>query len=105
MANKYVLVYRGGGMPEGEAAQAAVMQRWGEWFTRLGGAVADPGNPAARSRSISPDGTVGPAGAPSISGYSILTADTLDAAVELAKGCPVLASGASIEVVEAPDMM
>ncbi len=105
MANKYVLVYRGGGMPEGEAAQAAVMARWGEWYTRLGSAVADPGNPTFRSRSISADGVVAPEGAASISGYTILSAETLDAAVELARGCPVLASGASIEVVEAPDMM
>ncbi len=105
MANKYVLIYRGGGMPEGEAAQAAVMERWGQWYARLGAAVADPGNPTFRSRSIDPSGTVGPEGASTISGYTILTADTLDAAVELARGCPVLSSGASIEVVEAPDMM
>ncbi len=105
MSSKYLLVYRGGGMPEGEAAQQAVMAAWGEWFGRLGSAVADEGNPASRSRSISADGTVSAEGRPSVSGYSIVTADSLDAAVELARGCPVLAAGASIEVVETPDMM
>ncbi len=46
MSSKYLLVYRGGGMPEGAAAQQAVMAAWGEWFGRLGSAVADEGNPA-----------------------------------------------------------
>ncbi|HEY7314922.1 MAG TPA: YciI family protein [Gemmataceae bacterium] len=33
-----------------------------------------------------------------IGGYSIVQADTLDAAAELAKGCPVLLRGGSVEV-------
>ena len=33
-------------------------------------------------------------------GYSILKADSLDAAVALAKGCPVLAGGAAVVVSE-----
>lgn len=105
MSNKYLLVYRGGGMPADEAAQAGATAAWGAWFARLGSALADPGNPASQSKSIASDGTVSGDGHPSISGYSIVSADSLDAAVELAKACPVLAVGASIEVVETPQMM
>lgn len=36
----------------------------------------------------------------SASGYSIVTADSLDEAVGKAKGCPVLQGGASITVYE-----
>jgi hypothetical protein len=36
----------------------------------------------------------------SASGYSILTAGSLDEAVDKAKGCPVLKGGASITVYE-----
>jgi hypothetical protein len=36
----------------------------------------------------------------SIVGYSIVKADTLELATELAKGCPGLASGGSVEVRE-----
>ena len=39
-------------------------------------------------------------GGASASGYSILTADSLDEAVGKAKGCPVLQGGASITVYE-----
>jgi hypothetical protein len=98
MAN-YVLVYHGGGMPETPEEGAKVMQAWNDWFEKLGDAVVDGGNPASATRTIATDGSVSddPSGP---SGYSILKADSLDAAVEMAKGCPVLAGGASIQVVE-----
>ena len=38
--------------------------------------------------------------APSASGYSVLEADSIDDAVSLAKGCPVLHGGASIAIYE-----
>jgi hypothetical protein len=34
------------------------------------------------------------------SGYSIIKADSLDTAVQAAKGCPVLAGGATVVVSE-----
>jgi hypothetical protein len=98
MAN-YVLVYHGGGMPESQEEGAKIMQAWNDWFHKLGDALVDGGNPASATRTIATNGSVSddPSGP---SGYSILKADSLDAAVELAKGCPVLAGGASIQVVE-----
>jgi hypothetical protein len=102
---KYLLVYRGGSMPEDEAAQAQVMAAWDAWFTSIGGAVSDPGEPTSVAKTIRPDGTVSAQEQASVSGYTVLTADSLDAAVALAKGCPVLAGGASIEVCETLDVM
>lgn len=102
---KYLLVYRGGSMPEGEAATAQVMAAWEAWFRSIGDAVADQGEPTSVARTISPGGTVSAQAQASVSGYSILRADSLDAAVALAKGCPVLAGGASIEVCETLDVM
>lgn len=102
---KYLLLYEGGSMPETEAAQAAVMQAWDSWFHTIGGAVADSGNPfTPDSKRITADGSI-TAGAGSASGYSILEADSLDVATDLAKGCPVLAGGASISVYETFEMM
>ncbi len=101
MAN-FVLIYTGGGMPETEAAQAAVMQAWGKWFGGLGAALVDPGNPfSPAAKSIGGDGRVadGPIGTPA-TGYTILKADSLDEAVKMAKGCPVLQGGAQISVYE-----
>ena len=44
-------------------------------------------------------------GSSSLSGYSIISADSLDAAIALVKGCPVLSSGATIEVRETFEAM
>ena len=100
MAN-YLLAYHGGGMPETEEARAKVMAAWGQWFGTLGPALVDGGNPVARTSTISPSGSVAEGGgANPVSGYSVIKADSMDAAVQMAKGCPLLESGGSIEVAE-----
>ena len=107
MAN-YLLLYSGGSMPETEEEQAAVMSAWTEWFTSLGAAVKDPGNPftPGAAKTITGDGNVRDGGvAPTGSGYSVISADSLDAAVDLAKGCPVLMGGAEVSVYETFDVM
>ncbi len=98
MAN-YVLLYHGGSMPESPEEGAKVMQAWTEWFGVLGDKLVDGGNPASKSRTIATGGSVSD-DATSPSGYSIIKAASLDEAVALAKGCPVLHGGASVQVVE-----
>jgi hypothetical protein len=102
--SNYLLLYHGGAMPETQEEQAQVMQAWTQWFGSLDGKVIDQGNPSGPSKTIAASGSVstdttGP------SGYSIIKADSLDAAVALAKGCPVLHGGASVQVVETFDVM
>ena len=101
MAN-FLLVYTGGGMPATDAERKKVMDDWGAWFGKLGPAVVDPGNPISpKAKNIASDGSVhdGPAGT-AASGYSILKAGSLNEAVDMAKSCPVLKSGAKISVYE-----
>jgi hypothetical protein len=98
----FLLLYSGGSMPEGEAETAAVIQDWTDWYNRLGEALVDPGNPFTPvAKSIASDGAVsdGPAGTMA-TGYTIVRGESLDEAVELAKGCPVLQSGGQITVYE-----
>jgi hypothetical protein len=99
MSSNYLLVYHGGSMPETEEAQAQVMQAWTDWFGKLGDALVDGGNPVSQSRTIGAGGTVSDT-SNGATGYSIIKADSLDKAVDLAKGCPVLGGGASVEVAE-----
>lgn len=99
MAN-FLLTYHGGaGMPETKEEQAQVMGAWDSWFGTLGDALVDGGNPISQTKAVSPDGSVMDAtSAPS--GYTVIKADGIDAAVALAKGCPVLAGGAVVLVSE-----
>ena len=107
MAN-FVLLFNGGGMPETEAEQAAALQAWGAWYAELGSAVVDGGAPLSPlAKSIASDGAVGdgPIGTP-VSGYTILAADSLEAAVVMAKSCPILSGyGGQISIYEAMSMM
>jgi hypothetical protein len=99
---KYVLLYSGGSAGATETERQTSLQAWGAWFGKLGQAVADPGNPFSdKVKSLDSGGKVkdGPTG-PRASGYSIVEAGSIDAATELAKGCPVLSSGGQITVYE-----
>jgi hypothetical protein len=99
---KYVLVYYGGGMPEGAAAQARVMKQWEKWFAKVGPAMVDGGNPMSGAvNKIRADGTVakGPIGKRA-TGYSIIEAPNLAKATTMAKGCPILKGGGDIAVYE-----
>jgi hypothetical protein len=104
MAN-FVLVYKGGGMPQTDAEREQVMAAWGQWFGTIGQGLVDGGNPFANSASVAPDGSVKDGAASALTGYSILKADNLSAATTMAKGCPILSSGGSIEVYETAPVM
>ena len=96
---KYVLVYQGGAMAETEEAQQAAMAAWGTWFGSLGSAVVDGGAP------FGPSGAVGGGGSTTgLTGYSILEAADLDAAVKLGEGCPIVADGGRVDVYETIDV-
>jgi len=98
MAN-FLLTFHGGSMPETKEERDKVMSAWTSWFGTLGNALVDGGNPISQAKAISPDGSVMDAtSAPS--GYSIIKAGSLDEAVTLSKGCPVLAGGAVVVVSE-----
>ncbi|TMC53966.1 MAG: hypothetical protein E6J20_06135 [Chloroflexi bacterium] len=102
MAN-FVLLYTGGSAGTTPAEREKAMQAWGGWFGKLGDKIVDAGNPfSEHAKNVSNGGTVheGPVGNPPATGYSILKADSLNAAAELAKGCPVLQSGGKITVYE-----
>lgn len=100
---KFALIYSGGAMARTPAEQQAVMQAWNDWFGTLGDAVADIGNPFGASASVSGDGVANPGGL-GATGYSLITAGSLDDAAGLAKGCPIIAAGGAVDVCEALEM-
>ena len=91
---KYVFAYKGGGMPETEEEGKRLMEAWTSWMGGLGEAIVDGGNPFGASTAVGADSTSG------LTGYSIVTADSLDDAAAKTGGCPIFASGGSVEVYE-----
>ena len=98
----YVLLYTGGGMPTTEAERKKITDEWMAWYKKNDKAVVDQGNPfSPTAKYISPDGKVydGPVGS-MVTGYTIIKAMSLDAAIQLAKSCPALKNGTKISVYE-----
>jgi len=82
---KYVYVYYAGKGSDGGSAD-----EWGKWFGELGDKLIDGGNPLADGgQAVSKDGVMAVHNPPA-TGYSIVKADSMDEAVELAKGCPLM---------------
>jgi len=101
---KFAYLFTGGSMAATPEEQAKIMQEWGAWFGELGPAIVDGGNPFGASASMLADGTVTGSGASGLGGYTLITAESLADATSLAKGCPVLAGGGTVEIYEALDM-
>ncbi len=95
----YVLVSHGGSMPETPEEGARFMQAWTDWYDKLGAKIVDRGNPLAVKKQIAPDGSVRDDSG-TMNGYIIIRADSLDEAVVLARGCPVLGGGSTLQVLE-----
>lgn len=100
---KYVFAYHGGKAPEDPAEGAKVMAAWEAWMNGLGEAIVDPGNPVGQSKTVTASGVEDNGGSNPLSGYTLVNADSIEAACEMAKGCPILVDG-TIEVAEAMEM-
>ena len=100
MAN-FLFIYHGGRDPEGPEEVEVMLGQWGGWLGGLGDATVDEGNPVGQSYTVNPDNSVADnGGANPASGYGIFRADSLEQALEIAKGCPILLYDGSIEVAE-----
>jgi hypothetical protein len=100
---KFVFAYHGGKMPEDPKEGERIMAAWNAWYGAMGAAVLDGGGPCGKSRTVSASGVANDGGANPLSGLTIVEAASQDAAVEMAKGCPILSDG-SVEVCEILEM-
>jgi len=95
---KFVYIYTGGGMPETEEEGAQVMKAWQGFLDGFGDKLVDIGSPFGASQAVNGNGAL------KASGYSVITAESLDDAVKQAKACPIFDRGGNVEVYEAIEM-
>lgn len=98
----FVLLYTGGTYPESEEEQAAVMGDWGAWYGQMGESIVDGGNPFSGSRSVGEGGAVNDSGvaSPEITGYTVISADSFDEAMDKVKNHPHVKHGGQVSVYE-----
>jgi hypothetical protein len=106
MMGDFTFLYRGGdraATPEGQQRQ---MEKWMAWFREIGakGHVKDPGHPLERAGKIVSGKPIAVSDGPFaeakdvIGGYTLIQANDLAQAAEIAKGCPILEVGGAVEV-------
>jgi len=101
---QFVFVYLGGNQPTNQDEASKHFTKYMEWLTSLGESVIIPTIPLKDTNTISPDGTVTEGGSCAMSGFSIIKADSMDAALTIAQSCPFLEIDGSLEVSEMMQM-
>jgi hypothetical protein len=101
---QFVLVYLGGNQPSSEEEAQNHFNKYMEWLKSLGDAVVAPTIPLKDTCTVSPGGTVREGGSSAMSGFSIIKADSMQAAISIAQDCPFLEIGGSLEVSEMMQM-
>ena len=102
--NKFLLVFYGGKMETDPKMMEKSMAKWNKWYADLGKAVVDGGNPTSPGKIVS-EGGVKSTGAKPVTGYSIIQAKDIDAAVAMSKSCPILVDGGQVVVYPIMSMM
>ena len=102
--NNYAFIYRGGLEFKNPEEGAKHMEKWTAWVNDLGDASVNRGSPFKMSKIVSSDGVSDEGGSNHLTGYSIVKAESMDAALEMAKACPHLDIGGSIVVAEVMEM-
>ena len=100
----YIIAYHGGKKPENPEQGAEQMAKWKAWVEGLGKAAVNPGTPLMKTRIVSTTGVSEDGGPNSMSGFSVVQAENMEIALEMAKACPFLDTGGTLEVAEMVEM-
>ena len=98
---KFIYLFKGPAADMSEEMGAA----WGAWMGKVGSALVDEGAPFGAGGVVVDDGSM--ATLTNLSGYTIVEADSLEAAKALTQGNPLLAGNfgqLSIEIFELAQM-
>ncbi|WP_164116403.1 YciI family protein [Sphingorhabdus sp. Alg239-R122] len=102
--SKFVLVYHGGKTSMSPEEGQQHMVEWMAWMESLGDTVVDRGLAVGKSSTVSSAAVEDNGGSNPISGFTVLEADDLDAAIAMTKKSPHLDIGGTIEIAQAMDM-
>ena len=98
--NQYIIIYLGGDRASSPAEGKEHFAKCQQWLASLANTVIKPMVPYGHSHIIAPDGTATPGSAASLSGHTVIRAESIEAAVEIARSCPFLETNGSLEVAE-----
>jgi hypothetical protein len=97
---KFLITYHGGGeMPADPAQREQMMSAFVTWAASVGDSMIDPGAPLGPAKLVSSDG-VSDDNEGGVGGYTLLSAVSLDDAVEKVRNHPFVSRGGTLRVAE-----
>lgn len=103
MAN-YLIAYFGGDQPSTPEEGKKHFAEYQEWIKSLGDKAVQPMVPLKNSHTVAPNGEVTAGSEVNMSGHTIVSADSIEAAIEAAKSCPFLKINGTLQVSEIVEM-
>jgi hypothetical protein len=99
----FLITYHGAmEMPASQEARDQMMSAFMAWAGTVGDGMVDPGAPLGPSKVVTSAGEEdGKVVDSAIDGYTVIKADSLDAAVAAVRGHPFLSRGGTLQVSEA----
>ncbi|SON48700.1 hypothetical protein [Vibrio tapetis] len=101
---QYLIVYFGGNPPATPEEGKIHMAAYKQWMASIGDGLVSPANPIKNSHTIEPGGNSNIGSATSMSGYTIIESESIENALKIAKKCPFLGIGGTLEVSELAEM-
>ena len=101
---RFIMTYIGGDRPSSEEEGQKQFARYQQWLGSLGDAAVSPMNPIRGTRTLSAGGAESEGSSVGMSGYTIVEADDLEAALAMARNCPFLEINGTLEVSELVQM-
>jgi hypothetical protein len=101
MATFLITYHGGGGMPESSEAREQMMAAFQAWATSVGNAMIDPGSPLGPRRTVTSNGVSDAPADPTLGGYTLLSANSLDDAVKAVMDHPFVGRGGTLQVSQA----
>ena len=97
---QYIITYLGGNQPSTPEEGKQHFAKYKAWLSSLGDSAVSPANPFKNTSTINSDGTITTGSTTSMSGFTIIEADSMETALDISKACPFLDIGGTLEVSE-----
>jgi hypothetical protein len=97
---RYMMTYLGGDKPSSPEEGERHMEKYRSWLSSLGDSAVSPANPIKNTSTIHPNGSVTEGSTTTMSGFTIIEVDSMETALSIARECPFLDVGGSLEISE-----
>ncbi len=100
----FMIAYHGGNQPSSKEEGMAQMSKWKAWVEGLGETIVNPGTPLPESKIVTSSRVVDDNDPNSRKGFAVVNAESMEAAIEIAKSDPFLENGGTIRVSQMMEM-